>query len=283
MCEPRKIYISTKQAAQALNVSESSIKRWIDDGSITAIRTPGGHRRITLENFDHFLQTTGLKVVNFQHLGLDNSALTKTEEGISTFAQSLLDGDIFALRQSIQRTILSGASSPQICDELIYPAFQKVRQQCSHPSEECRVLHRAIELIRRLLHEITRESNNSKSMKIVFADIGYEVDALPTYLAQYVVSERTTPLQLGAQVPLEVLVGALKTWQPKILWISASGPFAKKKVDAYMEKLLTHIYPTSFKTVFFGNLHTPKNASDYNPRSFSDFSAYIRGLEAHFE
>jgi excisionase family DNA binding protein len=43
-----KKLVTPKQVAQAINVSESSLKRWCDQGLLTAIRTAGGHRRLAL-------------------------------------------------------------------------------------------------------------------------------------------------------------------------------------------------------------------------------------------
>ncbi len=42
--------LTTKQAAQLINVHESSIKRWCKEGSLACDVTEGGHRRITLQD-----------------------------------------------------------------------------------------------------------------------------------------------------------------------------------------------------------------------------------------
>jgi len=51
--------LSPRELADALGVSESSLKRWVDAGKITAARTEGGHRRIALQEAVRFIRETG--------------------------------------------------------------------------------------------------------------------------------------------------------------------------------------------------------------------------------
>ena len=52
--------ITTQEAADHCHVSLPTLKRWIDAGSLSAFRTPGGHRRILLDEFQRFLHAGGM-------------------------------------------------------------------------------------------------------------------------------------------------------------------------------------------------------------------------------
>lgn len=58
---PVKVF-STSQAAQLMGVSVASVASWIDQGSIQAGRTPGGHRRITAADLLQFLRQQRLPI-----------------------------------------------------------------------------------------------------------------------------------------------------------------------------------------------------------------------------
>lgn len=49
--------LSTSQAAHALGVSLGTIRRWSDMGYLESYRTPGGQRRFSHEQIQHFLKS----------------------------------------------------------------------------------------------------------------------------------------------------------------------------------------------------------------------------------
>ena len=65
-----KELLSPKQVAQALGVSESSLKRWCDQGLIATIRTGGGHRRLALPDVLRFIRDGEHRLVSPEALGL---------------------------------------------------------------------------------------------------------------------------------------------------------------------------------------------------------------------
>ena len=62
--------LSTRELADALGVSESSLKRWVDSGRISALRTEGGHRRIPLAEAMRFIRDTAAPIARPELLDL---------------------------------------------------------------------------------------------------------------------------------------------------------------------------------------------------------------------
>ena len=49
-------FLMLREVAGYFGVSTGSVRNWIRDGKLKAILTPGGHRRIKKDDFDHFLE-----------------------------------------------------------------------------------------------------------------------------------------------------------------------------------------------------------------------------------
>ncbi len=51
----RRPMFTSSQAARYVGVSQSAIRRWSDSGHLASHRTPGGQRRFSREQLDHFV------------------------------------------------------------------------------------------------------------------------------------------------------------------------------------------------------------------------------------
>ena len=54
--------LSTLHAARLLGVAAASVSKWIDKGHLVAGRTPGGHRRIEVDDLVEFIRRQKLRV-----------------------------------------------------------------------------------------------------------------------------------------------------------------------------------------------------------------------------
>ena len=62
--------LTPKQVARAIQVSESSVKRWCDKGVIPTQYTAGGHRRIPISDLLVFLRSSKHQLIRPEVLGL---------------------------------------------------------------------------------------------------------------------------------------------------------------------------------------------------------------------
>jgi excisionase family DNA binding protein len=115
--------ISTRAVAEVLGVSEATVKRWSDAGTLRCFRTPGGHRKFRLRDVKSFL-------ADQQGQG-DPQNLPAPPVGDLTAeqrdARSLaLAGDVDALVSLVASHKLQGASLAQTFDEVFFPAMADI-------------------------------------------------------------------------------------------------------------------------------------------------------------
>ncbi len=256
MCDTLTKLFSTADIAAAMGVGKSSVKRWIDAGTLRAEKTPGGHRRVTLTDFYNFLRATGKKLVAPAAVGLPGLVEVEGKSPFEVCQASLQIGDAFTFESALQLLRLSEPNTASALDKTVYPAFKAVRAICHHPSEECLVLHRAIAVAQAAL-KITMaplsETVPPEGPRVVFADIGYEVDGLPTLFAEAAVWDQAQCLQLGTSVPATVIEGALDAFNASVLWLSASGPARRSAINADFQSILTRASHRHTKVVVFGD------------------------------
>lgn len=84
-----KRFLTTGEAAQYFNVTVNTIKRWIGEGRLQAIITPGGHYRIPREEFKRFFERYSLVPSKRKILVVDDDpfALRMLVDGLSSLGE----------------------------------------------------------------------------------------------------------------------------------------------------------------------------------------------------
>ena len=115
--------ISTRAVAEVLGVSEATVKRWSDAGTLRCFRTPGGHRKFRLRDVKAFLadQEGQPEPQADPPVG----ELTPEQVKARTLA---LAGDVDGLVSLVAQQHILGIPLARTLDEIFRPATQDIAQ-----------------------------------------------------------------------------------------------------------------------------------------------------------
>ena len=237
-------FVSPKQAARMLAVSESSMKRWCDKGLLEIHRTAGGHRRIPVPSLLDFVRTGGHQLLFAEEIGLPanvGSPAAKTEaDALEVLCKALTDGNEANARRLILSSWLSGTPLHQVLDEYIAPVFLKIGDQWEHREVEIYQERRAVLMAERVLMELRNLQTGPRDDAPVALGATLENDpySLPTSMCELTLRSCGWAAQnLGAWQPAETLVSAIETHRPRIFWLSVSSTPDKELFRSSLMKI----------------------------------------------
>ncbi len=233
-------HYSPKQVADRLGVSESSVKRWLDQGTVPILRTAGGHRRVSQESVDQLLEqlkkTSGFP--RLSEVGDDASSDFAAEESrISTdwrgkaieeiaeaFRVSLIEGEEQKCRSFIDSLIDRGHSPSTAADLLITPAMHGFGHAWERGDLSIYQERRACGIAMELLASLKRQLPVKPGGPIAIggAPEGDQYQ-LPTAMVELALTECGWNAQsLGCNLPMPEFTAAVNEYHPRVLWISIS-------------------------------------------------------------
>ncbi len=238
--------MSPRELGEALGVSESSLKRWIDAGKIVATRTDGGHRRISLPEAVRFIRETGAPVAHPEILDMPEVANANAQGlyGTERLLDYLKRGDAVGARGFLLARYLRGTTVAELCDGPIREAMQSLGDMWSHNSEGVFIEHRGTDTCLQALAYLRATFEVPKTAAVALGG-GPEDDPylLPSFMASMVVEScGLRAVNLGPNTPLGALQHAVDVHDPKIVWISASTKVAPARARA-LAKWLASLAP----------------------------------------
>lgn len=133
--QPNIQYFNSIEAAKVLNVNVSTIKRWTQEGKLECVKTPGGHRKFTMQHLAGFLEKNKTKiskanlfpVENEYDLQISSHVLKRDYEFLVNYVG---EQALQCNRGNIQR-VLNGLYMGQIplyeiYDKLVTPVMHRV-------------------------------------------------------------------------------------------------------------------------------------------------------------
>jgi excisionase family DNA binding protein len=242
-------FLSPRQLADALGVSESSLKRWVDAGKIVAARTEGGHRKIALSEAVRFIRETGAPLAHPELLGMPEVAIAQ-QRALATdddrlFAY-LVQGDTLGARGWLLARYLAGASLEALGDGPIKDAMHALGELWRHDEAGIFVEHRGTDICLQALAQLRNTFEPRADAPLALGGAPEDDPyLLPTFLAATVIaSAGLRAVNLGPDTPIAALQAAVAHHQPRLVWISASTqlPAAQARaIAAWVATLPSHV------------------------------------------
>ncbi len=240
--------LSPRELADALGVSESSLKRWVDAGKIAAARTEGGHRRITLPEAVRFIRETGAPIARPELLDMPEVAAVQAHargpRGDDAFRHYLLAGDAPGARGWLMARYLAGHSIAELCDGPVREAMHRIGELWEHDAEGIFIEHRATDACLQALAYLRSTFEPPATAPIALGG-GPEDDPylVPSFMAAMVIaSVGMRAINLGPDTPVSALGRAFAHHStpervPALVWISASAsvpPARAKELERWL-------------------------------------------------
>jgi len=220
--------LSPRELAEALGVSESSLKRWVDAGKIAATRTFGGHRRIALNEAVRFIRETGAPVANPEILGMPEIAVAQERgrAGDDRLLAYLLAGDVTGARGWLLARYLGGASVAELSDGPVRDAMHALGELWRHDEGGVFVEHRGTDVCLQALAHLRSTFEPPASAPLALGGTPEDDPyLLATFMAATVIaSAGMRTMNLGPDTPVSAMQHAVLHHQPRLVWVSASAP-----------------------------------------------------------
>jgi len=223
-----KTQVSPKQLARAIQVSESSIKRWCDQGVISTVRTAGGHRRIDLTDALRFLRDHRYDLIRPEVLGVPATAgrtgwVLERAEG--SFRDALLTGDEDRARQILFDLYLAKHGLTTILDRVVAAALHAIGDRWRCGQAEVYQERRSCEICLHLLHELRSLTTPPVARRGLAMGGTPEGDYYQVPNAMVELTLRHSgweTIPLGSGLPFQTLQAALVEHRPRLFWLSVS-------------------------------------------------------------
>lgn len=234
-----KQLLSPRKVAAAIGVSESTLKRWADEGLIKATRTAGGHRRIPVTEAIRFVRETQARIVDPTILGLSDveglaeSPLAGSEDRIEQMLDALTSGRSTRVRGIITQLFLDGMLLTELCDDVIGPTMHRIGLIWRDREDGIFLEHRATDMCLHALHHVqTLIAVDDGAPAAVGGAPPNDPYLIPTLMSSLCLRDAgIRALSLGGDTPLDALIHAADHAQARLAWVSISAPPAPELTE----------------------------------------------------
>ena len=222
-------FYSPKKVAHAIGVSESSLKRWCDAGFIKAVKTAGGHRRVTRSEVVAFIKRKNYALRDPLAIGLPDIRdvnFAGIDQARVNFLSAMLAADKVKSQKILCSLFIRGHIVAEIFDRVVAPVFVEIGEMWESKRIDVyqermatQVCYQSLLQMRTIIPEV--ENAAPIAIGASFENNQYQLATLGVELCLKNSGWHAT--SLGANIPIESLLQAAKDLQPSFIWISATA------------------------------------------------------------
>ncbi len=227
---------TSTEAARALGVGTSSIKRWADSGELRAVKTPGAHRRYTLDALQAFAAARGLPSDLLPLLDAPAPKLSRTKRRV-TLLDAARSGDAAAVRGLVTPVTNDLAARAAFLDERVGSTLREIGDRWHQGSLSVAEEHRATHLIAAALDHLRPAVFPADSRAALLACPPGELHELPLHLVRLILEWGGWRTDfIGANTPWEALEGAIAHVDLVAFTARSSEPFRSREFRRFLAR-----------------------------------------------
>jgi MerR family transcriptional regulator, light-induced transcriptional regulator len=216
-------YVSTAQVSQALGVSVTTVKRWVDEG----ILTPGGHRKLLMADVIRLVREGNLPKADLTQLvpkksvnqADPNELYKQVYDAIRKF-----DGEL--IRSLLHAGYNAGIPIDVLGDRVISPAMAQLGHDWEAGKADVMKEHRVSQACVSAMYELRAVIRMNAEVDRPIAVGGapeHDHYVLPTLLAKLTLLDSGwDAINLGPHTPFSAYEAAVNQLEPQILWLSVT-------------------------------------------------------------
>ncbi len=286
--------ISPRDFAEAIGVSESSVKRWIDQGGLGAARTAGGHRRIQRDEALRWLRETQTPLLRPERLELPEATASVTratslDSSAERYHALLVSGAEVDARGLLAGLFIAGHAVSRIADDIIRPALARIGTLWEHGDEGIFIEHRATAICIQSIRELAVLSTptspdpepDPRPVAVGGAPSGDPYLVAPALAALALTEAGFQAVNLGPDTPLPVIELAAARLNARLVCLSfGAAPSERqvREVSVFAGRLRQSGIHLSLGGRHVDALHPERLSNAFVGRSLGELSAFARGL-----
>jgi excisionase family DNA binding protein len=284
-----KSILTPRELGEAIGVSESSVKRWVDQGDIEATKTAGGHRRINVQEAARYLREHSIPLLRPDRLGLSDlaayaGAAPLADDSAGRLFDFLKRGAEAEARGLLVSEYLAGKSLAEIADGPLRCALERLWEIWTREPAGIFCEHRGSQIaMQALLSLRTLVRVPAAAPVAVGGAPAGDCYLLPSMAAAVVLEGAgMRAVNLGAETPIESLALGVEDQDARLAWLSVSVAADPDQLRAEILGLLAALERRGTPLVVGGSqarrLKLPKIDLLYVGGSMVELEALVQGM-----